>query len=932
VCRPARRTGGWRQGAVTRRPGWIVPALLAAVVAASPPALAAPDTASLEQRLDEGFAHVRAWRFADAAAVFDECLARAQAEGSVLAEARARLGRGQVRTGTERLAEAPVELREALRLFQAADHPHGVGRTLTALGIVAQWQGEREAARDLYKQALAALEHADDPSEAASVLRNLSMLSVAPESLALIRQAWETVHPVGNPRIEGRVLHHWGDILGGRGDYRGALEKLEAAVALLEAADDRSSLARALTSLGVHHRRHGRHEEALALYKRALALQESIGDRKGIAQSLGAIGAALRHLQRYREAVPHHERALGLARETGLAAGGHQPLGRFLSGLAGAYVAAGEPARAMPVLEEALRSGGQAPGIGPGIHSTHALALLQMGREDEALAATVEAVRLARAGGAPSPDILVPALAVHAGILERLGRTGDALQAAEEALQVLERLRTTLRPDDFDKRGFADHHQGLYARVVTLLDRLDRPGEALESAEKARGRAFLDLLAAASATAPPALGDGEAPAGVPSLVASPAAALADIKAIASSRRTTIVSYWVGRDRALAWVVGPDGTVVRERLAVTGGRLRHLVRRATSGLAGTARRGPEAVAEDGVEDAADAEEPGPPAAPGVAAPIVLRGGDRLVLDGDARGACRALYDVLLRPLRRHLPAAGGRLTIVPHGPLFHLSFAALEDEKGRYLIESYALHYTPSVGALRLAPRRGAPARRETLLVGDPALPAAVSARERLGPLPGARREVEDVLRSLGRRDATVVLGPDAREGRVRALLAGKSVVHFATHGVVRDGDALDAFLGLAGGGGSPEDDGRLTAAEIHRLSLSADLVFLSACRTASGRVGGDGVVGLTRAFLAAGAPSVVATLWDVSDDVAREVVRRFYPAWRRSGDRAAALREAQVAVLRALRRGELVVETPAGRLTLPEHPALWAPFVLQGVP
>jgi CHAT domain-containing protein len=178
----------------------------------------------------------------------------------------------------------------------------------------------------------------------------------------------------------------------------------------------------------------------------------------------------------------------------------------------------------------------------------------------------------------------------------------------------------------------------------------------------------------------------------------------------------------------------------------------------------------------------------------------------------------------------------------------------------------------------------------------------------------------------------VVSGRQAREDHVRALLGDRAVVHFATHGVVHDGDALGSFLGLAGAGGSASDDGRLTAAEIHQLSMAADLVFLSACRTASGRVSGDGVVGLTRAFLAAGSRSVVATLWDVSDDVAREIVRRFYPAWKRTGGKAAALREAQLAVLQALRRGELRVETPAGAFTLPEHPALWAPFVLQGEP
>jgi CHAT domain-containing protein len=218
-----------------------------------------------------------------------------------------------------------------------------------------------------------------------------------------------------------------------------------------------------------------------------------------------------------------------------------------------------------------------------------------------------------------------------------------------------------------------------------------------------------------------------------------------------------------------------------------------------------------------------------------------------------------------------------------------------------------------------------------VLIADPVLPPAVAAKDKLGPLPGARGEARDVARLLRPRDVVVFTGREAQEGRIREVLADKAIIHFATHGVVRDESGGDAFLALAGGPAASAD-GRLTADEIYGLRLDADLVFLSACRTAAGQVSGDGVVGLTRAFLSAGAPSVVATLWDVSDDVAREVVRGFYAKWPRTGGKAEALREAQLAVLPALRQGKLKVSTPAGDFVLPEHPALWAGFVLQGQP
>jgi CHAT domain-containing protein len=167
---------------------------------------------------------------------------------------------------------------------------------------------------------------------------------------------------------------------------------------------------------------------------------------------------------------------------------------------------------------------------------------------------------------------------------------------------------------------------------------------------------------------------------------------------------------------------------------------------------------------------------------------------------------------------------------------------------------------------------------------------------------------------------------------VRSLSGASRVLHFATHGVVWDDRPFESFLALAQGTGEAGDDGRLTTEEIYGLDLNADLVVLSACRTAGGSVTGDGIVGLTRAFFYAGTPSVVATLWDLPDESARRMVPRFYRSWRETGDKAGALRTAQLSLLSALRARRVSIDTPAGRFTLPEHPALWANLALIGEP
>ena len=147
-----------------------------------------------------------------------------------------------------------------------------------------------------------------------------------------------------------------------------------------------------------------------------------------------------------------------------------------------------------------------------------------------------------------------------------------------------------------------------------------------------------------------------------------------------------------------------------------------------------------------------------------------------------------------------------------------------------------------------------------------------------------------------------------------------------------DDRPLESFLAFARGGAEPERDGRLEASEIYDLSIDAELVVLSGCRTATGQVNGDGIIGLSRAFFTAGTQSVIATRWDIADEAARWLMPEFYRRWLRGASASAALREAQIAFIAALRKGAVTVATPLGDLALPEHPALWAAPALLGQP
>jgi CHAT domain-containing protein len=175
-------------------------------------------------------------------------------------------------------------------------------------------------------------------------------------------------------------------------------------------------------------------------------------------------------------------------------------------------------------------------------------------------------------------------------------------------------------------------------------------------------------------------------------------------------------------------------------------------------------------------------------------------------------------------------------------------------------------------------------------------------------------------------------GPAATESRVRTALMGKRIIHLATHGIVRDDDPAGSFLALGISAGAAESDGTLTTRDIYELDLDAELVVLSACRSGGATISGDGIAAFARAFIYAGTPSLVASLWDVADEPTNRLLPAFYRDWRTGTTKARSLRRAQLDLLRDLRAGRIRVETTVGPVRVPPDPMFWAAFVLVGEP
>lgn len=828
-----------------------------------------------------------------------------------------------------------------------------LGADLSRRGLDAWRAGRLREAETLWLDALAAFARAGAAVDQANVLRNLTFLTYlsVDDRLALLDRAVALVLPLGHAHREGTVRAQRADLYFLAGDLASAANDLDIAVHLLQQhPDSRNALARALTSRGRLYRLLRRMTEAAADQQRAAEILEQLQDWQGASQAWHGLATTLLDTDdsRAAEALSVFERAVADARRSG----DPDRLAMALAQTGEAAEVAGRLPFALGLIEEAgaltLR-----PGARAFVDATAARLLLSADRPTEAL------VRIDRALASSDP-IGVDSEQIYrwrrAAILDRLERADEALAESTAAFDLLEAVRPRLVPDDGAKRGFGESRSFTLLAHIERLARAGRMDEALEVAERGRGRAFLDLLASTDlrGVLPPATAASE-PAGrstplatgdeadrrgetvrsprLDRLVASRAGAprgyaprpepeiasvavvdpptLASIRAQAARLDTHVLSYWVLADRTLIWIVAPDGRITSAVSDITESRLAALVEQSWSGSAGGTVRG-------------DAGEP--------AWRLATRGSDRLTFGEEARRANRELYRRLIAPVRDALPPSGGLVTIVPHGVLFRLAFAALVAPSGQYLIEQWPIHYAPSASALEFTARRRGANRGPVLVVADPEFSPS-GGEEPLARLPGAAVEGRQIAATLGADRTIVVRGAAATEARVRGAAAAASVLHFATHGVIRDDRPFESFLALAGAGSDPSTDGRLTMAEVYGLRLdAADLVVLSACRSALGPVTGDGIVGLTRGFFAAGSPSVVASLWDVPDAVTSSIFTAFYRAWDREASKAEALRRAQLAILRDLRAGRISVDTPAGRFALPEHPSLWAGLVLVGEP
>ncbi|MGH9763968.1 MAG: CHAT domain-containing protein, partial [Blastocatellia bacterium] len=280
------------------------------------------------------------------------------------------------------------------------------------------------------------------------------------------------------------------------------------------------------------------------------------------------------------------------------------------------------------------------------------------------------------------------------------------------------------------------------------------------------------------------------------------------------------------------------------------------------------------------------------------------------DLDYSAEAAKLYDLLLKPAASEL-AGKSNLVIVPDGVLWELPFQVMQPSRAHFLVQDYSISYAPSLTALREMSKPRSKTVSTAIKLSLLAFGNSVVRKERsaqikevfmdadLQPLPEAEDQVKTIGRIYGAGRSEVYVGEEATEDRLKAKAGSCRILHIATHGIIDNTNPMYSQIVLSQAQGS-SDDGLLEAWEIANMDINADLVVLSACDTAGGRVEeGEGIIGLSWAFFIAGCPSTVVSQWSVEAGSTGELMVEFHRNLLAGLGKAEALRQAELKLLKS---------------------------------
>ena len=650
---------------------------------------------------------------------------------------------------------------------------------------------------------------------------------------------------------EGNAYGSLGNAYDSLGDLKKAIDYHNLHLEIVKKVGNKHGEGSAYSNLGSAYNNLGDFEKAKEYHNLHLKIAKEVGDRHGEGNAYGNLGNAFDSLGDFKKAKEYHNLHLKIAKEVEDKHGEGVAYGN----LGNAYLRLGDLKKAieyqnlhLKIAKEVGDKHGEGNAYGNLGNAYHRLGDFKKAIEYHNLH-----LKIAKEVGDKSLEAM--AYCSLGCVFELQGGLPKAVEHYQASINLFNSLRVLLKSKDEWKVNFRNQHQMAYTGLWRVLVEQGNIDEALFTAEKGRAQALTDLMESSfcGGTSQHKRGDEDLAVlkNVPSDTVFQAVDKADINLWVVSEgkpvhlRQSKLKGFVSENSEASQSFESFMLSVYTQLGV-----RSNVRCENRSL-DVLRQSHSKVDEKTKED-----NPQPPI--------------------QQNECLSTLYDTVMKPVADLVQ--GDELVIIPDGPLWLAPYAALKDGNSKYLCESFTIRVAPSLASLRLIADCPDDYHKSSgaLLVGDPWVAEVTNSKgeKLLEQLPCAKEEVEMIGKIL---NITPITGRQATKREVLKRLSSVSLVHFAAHGCPETGEiALTPDLDRISTVPTEKEDYILTIRDVLNVQLRAKLVVLSCCHSGQGEIKAEGVVGIARAFMGAGARSVVVSLWAIDDEATLEFMKCFY--------------------------------------------------------
>ena len=765
----------------------------------------------------------------------------------------------------------------------------GEGRAYGNLGNAYQSLGDFRQAVKYHNQDLSIAKELGDRAEEGGAYGNLGnayqSLGDFKEALKYHNHDLSIAKQLEDRAGEGCAYGNLGNAYQSLGDFKQAVKYHNQHLSIAKALGDRAGEERAYGNLGNAFDSLGDFKQAVKYHNQALSIAKELGDRAGEGGAYGNLGNAYQSLGDYKQAVKYHNQRLRIAKEVGDRAGE----GRAYGNLGNAYQSLGDFKRAVTYHNQDLsiaKELGDRAGEGDA-YGNLGNAYQSLGDLKQAVKYHNQHLSIAKELGGRVEE--ARSYYFLGRDFELSGNLQVAIDYYRPSVKLMNDTRALLQYKDDWKISFRNSYHNVYTALWRTLLRLQRTDEALCVFEQGRAQAFEDLIKFRHDLQLLTIGSLKDNVTIASL------------SIGIFKQTLFLA--LESNKIHIWVLNKESDVQYRSKEIEGEDAATFLEcvmndvfkeNCIDGRVTCEYRSLEELTNKSSLSKKFVAERGKPLA--------------------CNNSLRLFHDCIIAPIADLLEC--DELIIVPEGPLCLAPYAAFLDEKFKYLSESLRIRILPSLTTLKLIENFPQDYHRSSgaLLVGDPCVKEITNEqRELILPqLPYAREEVHVIGEMLG---VVPLTGNKATKEEVLKRIGSVALVHIAASSSMETGEIALAPNPARMSKVPEEKDYMLKMEDVHAAKLRARLVVLSCCHSAQGNVTADGVVGIARAFLGAGARSVLVSLWAIDDETTMEFMKLFYKDLRRGCSASAAVQRA----MKCLRESE--------KFGAVKH---WAPFVLMG--